>query len=814
MDEAADTIGGGENWAGTQYGTYDEAGIRPFRLPHSETPGISEFGGLQSLSGQEQSIVRGALNQAAAAGGAENAIGFGADGSLMIDRAWLTDSAKWTGKAAGYGIALAAANVILDKIAPGTSGWLNLGLGVFDLVSSGNPFGLAANAALAVWRGFSEAEERRKTGLEDAQRYRGRKLGYIREGDEWYPAMIDVDAPGTGFGDNSNVMTMNWGKNVVWRQVREKGSMRWEPFFLNGSGNVPTGHELHRTITDVTDDMIEKNNPYMFYQKNDPMRNWYLLDDEQLKTLTPETFVQHADDTFDDANPYAMQMNDWRKVLEMQSLDPFMPADLQAQKYTTDPSAMLRDLANTGHEAETYYSMLGDRGYTDAGFGDMDASAYYSKMRADNDFSRASQPENDWLLNTMFMDQVQILMQEQRAAADEQGFKELYGHDDYLDYNPDYKYEGAHRGQPIWASLYLDTANSMPMALDYTDLQSQLGYIDGITDRTPAQIQYLHQKSVVRYWMNQIGQRGGTEQMVKTMYDAQAFLDRKRAFTGKDPERAKMMLNGASFDFDRITKTKHDGWDALDDPYENDQMYGSSKKMQEISGWIMPWQNEGEGIVPGGMMNSGMSDWYRTEIERVNQDATANVNTWVTQHGYGVNPNSLLEGGNAQLDDVGITDRLPPKTKPDDDKPEGEPVDVVAQGIDAGDDSWQVNWGDDGPMGIDIPEWVPPDDDDDDPPVPVHVAHESEVPDLQPSAVPKPLQHEQTGNVVPITAPGSGTLPGHKITSAHELIASQQHATPYLQEHAMEHFVNVTNRGLPGASTGHFQPIHQDVKVV
>ena len=80
MDEAADTIGGGENWAGTQYGTYDEAGIRPFRMPHAETPGISEFGGIESLSAQEQSIVVGALDQAAAAGGAENAIGFGADG--------------------------------------------------------------------------------------------------------------------------------------------------------------------------------------------------------------------------------------------------------------------------------------------------------------------------------------------------------------------------------------------------------------------------------------------------------------------------------------------------------------------------------------------------------------------------------------------------------------------------------------------------------------------------------------------------------------------------------------------------------------
>ena len=362
--------------------------------------------------------------------------------------------------------------------------------------------------------------------------------------------------------------------------------------------------------------------------------------------MTPESFVP-----FQYANPYAKQMNEWRKVLEVQSLDTNLSPLLEGQKYTTDAGAKLRDLVHGGKWTESDNRMMNQQGWNTAGFRGLGEEGYYDKMSADNDFFRDDQPENKWLINDMFLDQVGILQSMQRDAAEEAGFDDRYGYDDYLEYNPDYKYSGKHMGQPIWASLYLDTSKSLPVASTFDDLHNQIETIDGYSDRSDAQRDYLHQKAIVRYWLGQIGSRGGTEALVRKMYDAEDPYMRSFA----DPDRAKMMLNGSSFDFDRIMNTKHGGWDAKDDPSANDKMYGQDKKMQGINGWVMPWMNAGEGILPEQMLDNTMNEWYRDEIERVNKDAIANTTEWIKTHGGHVNPNELLEGRETGIELIDMT---------------------------------------------------------------------------------------------------------------------------------------------------------------
>ena len=62
------------------------------------------------------------------------------------------------------------------------------------------------------------------------------------------------------------------------------------------------------------------------------------------------------------------------------------------------------------------------------------------------------------------------------------------------------------------------------------------------------------------------------------------------------PTDWKMMVNKGSFDYDRLTGTAHAGWDPEDDPWQNDFQHGLFKPMDELSGWVMPWQNSGEGM--------------------------------------------------------------------------------------------------------------------------------------------------------------------------------------------------------------------------
>merc|ERR1711969_451229 len=141
-------------------------------------------------------------------------------------------------------------------------------------------------------------------------------------------------------------------------------------------------------------------------------------------------------------------------------------AELAAQN-TFDVTGALRDKVNNDRWADpsrvnqggAARLMEGNSGYGSDkwGFAGLDEDGYYDKLTSESDFYRGSMPENDWLLNTMFKEQVTRLLKTQAAAAKEAGFEERYGHDPYYEYNPDYEYNQLYGeyGNKIWQSLYL-----------------------------------------------------------------------------------------------------------------------------------------------------------------------------------------------------------------------------------------------------------------------------------------------------------------------------------------------------------------------
>merc|ERR1711969_194104 len=70
-----------------------------------------------------------------------------------------------------------------------------------------------------------------------------------------------------------------------------------------------------------------------------------------------------------------------------------------------------------------------------------------------------------------------------------------------------------------WSINYLDTQKDLPIAQTDADLQTQLDAIAAYDDRSEAQQDYLSQKAITRFWMNQIASVGGTNDMQEWLFN-------------------------------------------------------------------------------------------------------------------------------------------------------------------------------------------------------------------------------------------------------------------------------------------------------
>ena len=373
-------------------------------------------------------------------------------------REWLTKQAKGLLAAP----LLVPLSMQMDKVMPGGSTWFNLGLSMIDVMVSGDPLGLAVVGTMKMLSAQAAADARRQDNL-DPQKERGKKYGYVRVGDTWYPAFSDTDFKGEGWFDSSNATALQYGENMIWKRVFVGGreQSRLQPFFEED--------DRHYKIFEMSDAEFKNQaiagQKYNFETEDevryggkaqidnwDPMRNWYLLSGDDVNKMMNgiASGDVHATDSFKvwhqekgktttgkDMNPYEKQMDDWRRVVELMHDDPTLTEDENLDLATFDITGELRNAAwqgNQGHDAAYgKRNALFGPGYQDVGHKELKwdtgfenattDDAYYDVMTSDNDFNRWSQPENKWLLQSLMQDQVQALLDAQRYAAEEQGFK-------------------------------------------------------------------------------------------------------------------------------------------------------------------------------------------------------------------------------------------------------------------------------------------------------------------------------------------------------------------------------------------------------
>ena len=578
---------------------------------------------------------------------------------------------------------------LIDKIDPAdnVSGYIGTGLNILALLSSGNPTGLIFQGAILLVDGFIKQAERKKSNLKPGED-RGKKMGYVRVGDTWKPAVFNTRIKGTGLWDDSGAVTAQYGDHILFKLDASMGASDvLQPVVFN-DGTDPIGHKIF-SMSDKDYDNLEMMGAMGRMQryskdgkiirpsgkaglKYDPFRNYYFLSPDELTAFKNGKLSMEAYDApiSEGANPYEKQIDDWRRVTEMMATGGTADKALARQMTEWDVTTELHNALNHEGSIDEFKNMKGGIAPLMSGVWGWDNpfwgfdktktdDEYYDKLVSEKDFFRGAMPENDYIMNTMFVKQVQRLQKLQKLAATEANFDHLYGYDpwkdhhkdwlekgrvlDLMKYDPTYGKMSEFRSDDLstpWSSLYLDTAKSLDTASSYTDLAAQLDTIHGYDDRTATQKQYLVQKAITRYWIGQITSRGGTSDLLEKMYSKSV---------GEDGS-FKRQLNAPAYDFDRVM-----GDGDIDDPFDNIYESAMGRDGSGTSGWVLPWQNAGESLLPDDIMLSGLDDWWTTEYERLSDEARENTTAWISEHGK-FNPNVLIDGYIEPMTDRDILD--------------------------------------------------------------------------------------------------------------------------------------------------------------
>jgi hypothetical protein len=498
---------------------------------------------------------------------------------------------------------------------------------------------------------FNNVERKRVENL-TPEMDRGTKYGFVRVGNEWLPSFQTQDFQSLGFGARDQFITLSYGKEMVFTSVFSPDHISYiQPFFLDGRSKTfsLTDAEYAETGKVGKTPGGDRLQNYMFLNAEDTV--------EMLKGIEEgkNTFVPWTDDK-EGWDESTKKMDEWRRIIELMHEDPVSAlrgstgADLFFENY--DVTASFRDGVN-----KEKYSYPSERAET------REEKKYYAALKIggdtfkeymhSSDFNRYGQPENEYLLNNLFEKQVALLLGTQKQAAEEQGFKQTYYYDPI-----DARDTASLSGNPIWASLYLDTAKSLQTPKTYDELSEQLQTIQNYNDRSYVQKQYLKEKQFTRYWLEQIGSRGGTQELLDKMYGKQGWgthdVLKEKLGTGMEYERLMVGMRGEN------------AW--------NHETKFFKEPMSGQSGWIMPWANANEGILPSDTSNSPIPASYQMELDRLNQEALDHAFNYIEEHGNR-NPNELLQGNYYTMGDNSIVDL--PKEKPEKEQEDAPPEEIV-----------------------------------------------------------------------------------------------------------------------------------------
>ena len=176
--------------------------------------------------------------------------------------------------------------------------WVSRGIqgamAVAGLVMTGDPFGVIA--APICW-GIEELQkqDRRKLENDNPDSNYGKRYGFVREGNKWYPAYLTRAERDEGWlGSDRTQIRMSYGKEIKFK--REKGTGKMIPYFDEGTYRQKDFH-----VWDNEVDTENEQSTKAWRDQADPLRDFYFLSadetNEFLKNIAGgDTLYKYSND--------------------------------------------------------------------------------------------------------------------------------------------------------------------------------------------------------------------------------------------------------------------------------------------------------------------------------------------------------------------------------------------------------------------------------------------------------------------------------------------------------------------------------------
>jgi len=644
-----------------------------------DAPG-PELGGVAAIRPALSEVVRGMeeAGMGPKAIAAELGVGLSKGGGMWISRATLGQYLAKQGKGLLMSPLISGLVLGLNQIHDGVGDMVSLGLIGADLLMTGDPLGILVYGVGQLWDAAAQSRQKVLNNDTPDKDY-GTKMGYVREGDTWYPAIFNQRYQSTGLWSGDQQITMDYGHDIIWKMDGEGNFKPMIPDakaknFVAADAEWDGETKFHRdgaTLSGkdfVTGGAFGTPGPDDSRKMMDTTRDWYFLSQEDMKKVhSGELHLESYTDDETEMNSSARQLNDWRKALDhsqdwkWSSAVQTMGAGAAVNNY-----AGSRELQRIMYEAEDQMS----GGIYVSSETDYDKFQQDSSARTGDTWDDGHSLYNtfgSYLKETVLRDHVQALYRAQLIAAKEIGFDKLYGSPDAdLDKLPE-------DGGTVWSAAYLDMEKDMPTASSADELQEQLHNIELMNDRTAAGRNYLAQKAQTRYWMQQISAAGGSQDMFDYLYSYNGDkVVRRSLATGK-------------------TSLHRDGWDthkytasALREfqKYIPDQTKNKFNPFGDyMQGFVQPWQNDGEGALPNytgplDLTNAEnfIDPGYRDAYEDMGRSGWDNMQSWIATYGK-VDPNARISA----LEDIQIAAPIGPTEKLDTTPTDKSTVDAPAE---------------------------------------------------------------------------------------------------------------------------------------
>ena len=132
----------------------------------------------------------------------------------------------------------------------GFSTYINTGINLIGMLTMGDPTGILFQAATTLYSAIQESKRRAKENLTPGKD-RGKKLGYVRQGDKWVPAVFSTHFEDTGLFAKGGTVNAQFGDTVLYTAgmatYGAEGSV--QPIVINKDGS-PIGHRAFRIDDD------------------------------------------------------------------------------------------------------------------------------------------------------------------------------------------------------------------------------------------------------------------------------------------------------------------------------------------------------------------------------------------------------------------------------------------------------------------------------------------------------------------------------------------------------------------------------------